>query len=238
MNQPIQDFLRSGSQDYEHYLQICREQLANNGEDHDDIFHNELMALYLLGRYEDAISRYKEIAPMVQSEGWLYNIKGTMQTCLYKRGIELAASGKREEAFALFKEAVSLPHECEMAHYCMGQCYQDQGDVYRAMHHYYEALKIQPEFPEIYNNLAVIEFHEESDIKAAIAHIETALQQNPSPQLQQKMYLSLARLYKLIAEYDLHEYYTMKLLESIGFPVEEVDDDDEDEGEGEGDVEK
>jgi tetratricopeptide (TPR) repeat protein len=234
MNQTIQEYLRSGSQDYELYLQICKEQLANNGEDRDDIFHNELLALYLLERYEEVITRYKEVEPLVQSEGRLYNIKGTLQTCLYKRGIELVEAGRDDKAFEYFKESVALEPECEMAHYCLGQHYQNQGDVYRAMHHYYEALKIQPEFPEIYNNLAVIQFHEESDIKAAIAHIETALQQNPSPQLQQKMYISLSRLYKLIAEYDLHEYYRMKLLESIGFPVEYEEGDDEEEG----DVEK
>jgi tetratricopeptide (TPR) repeat protein len=229
MNQAIQNYLRSESDDYELYLQICREQLDTNGEDRDDIFHNELMALYLLERYEEVIERYKNIAPLVESKGRLYNITGTLQTCLYKRGIQLATSGKAEEAFECFKESVKLDPECQMAHYCLGQHYQDQGDPYRAMHHYYEALKLQPEFPEIYNNLAVIQFEEESDIKAAIAHIETAMQQDPSEVLLQKMYMSLSRLYKLIADYDMQEHYYVKFMESLGFEMEFEDDDDEDE---------
>jgi tetratricopeptide (TPR) repeat protein len=227
MNNAIQQFLRSGSNDLETYLQICRTELANGGEDRDDIFHNELMALYRMDRYEDAISRYREIKPLVQNERNLYNLNGTACTCLFKRGVQLAEAAKNEEALACFKEAVQLDPESEMAHYCLGQHYQNQGDVYRAMHHYYEALKLEPEFPEVYNNLAVIDFHEESDIKAAIAHIETALEQNPSQDLLQKMYISLSRLYKLIADYDNHAYYKAKVLESIGFPME-YDDEDED----------
>lgn len=99
--------------------------------------------------------------------------------------------------------------------------------MYRALHHYTEALKIQPAFPEVYTNLGAISFNENGDIKGAIENIETALQQSPDTNLLITLYLNLSRLYKKISDYDNHEYYKAKMMQAIGFDVE-IDDDESD----------
>lgn len=232
MNEKIQDFWRSNSRDYERLLQICRDGLAtSSAADREAVLHNETMALYMLERYEEAITRCKEIIPTLSNEVNAFNIKNTLQTCLYKRGVELAKDGiETEKTFAYFKEALQLDPEDELVHYCIGQHYQNQGDDLRAMHHYMEALKIEPNFPEIYNNLGVINFVEESDIKAAIKNMEKALELNPSQDLLTKLYINLIRLHKQIADYDKQDYYQVKLLQLLGFPAElEGDEDDNEE---------
>lgn len=142
-------------------------------------------------------------------------------------GRTLALAGKEDESKFYFEVALKIDPQDAYSHYYMGVTYQNKGDVYRALHHYTEALKIQPEFPEVYTNLGAICFNEEGDIKGAIENIETALQQNPDTNLLVRLYLNLSQLYKKISDYDNHEYYKAKMLQTIGFDVE-MDDEEED----------
>jgi tetratricopeptide (TPR) repeat protein len=153
---------------------------------------------------------------------WLWN----------NAGRALALAGKEEEAMFYFQMVLKLYPKSEIAHYFLGQIYQTKKDVYRALHHYTEALKIKPDFPEVHNNLAAISFEEESDIQEAINYLEKALGENPSPQILTLLYTNLSRMYKKIADYDKHEYYKGKLFESLGFDVEwkEGDEDEDEEG--------
>ncbi|MEO8151115.1 MAG: hypothetical protein ABI723_26015 [Bacteroidia bacterium] len=86
------------------------------------------------------------------------------------------------------------------------------------MHHYVEALKLKPDYPEVVNNMAAIDYTEHSDINAAIELLDKALQMTVPDQLRTTIYINMIRLHKQIGEYDKQEYYNGKLLESLGFP--------------------
>lgn len=168
--------------------------------------------------------------------GWTYERAARSHTygnawLWFNTGRGAALAGNDEEAIFYLRMVLKMAPDDAGAHYFLGQIFQNGGDVYRAMHHYTEALKIQPEYPEVYNNLATISFNEESDISGAIKNIEVALEQNPDPRLLITLYRNLAILYDKIADYDLHEYYKGKMLEAIGFPVSFSDEDDEEEEE-------
>lgn len=142
-------------------------------------------------------------------------------------GRMLALAGKEDEAKFYFQIALAINPQDANSHYYTGLVYQNKGDIYRALHHYTEVLKIQPEFPEVYINLAAISFNENGNIKEAIENIETALQQNPDSKLLVKLYLNLAQLYKKISDYENHEFYKVKMMQAMGFPVK-IDDGEED----------
>ncbi|MBL0308611.1 MAG: tetratricopeptide repeat protein [Bacteroidetes bacterium] len=147
-------------------------------------------------------------------------------------GRALAMNGENEEAMFYFRVANKIDPKDSMIHYYLGQAYQDLGDQYRALHHYTEALKDRPDFPEVYNNMAALSFNEDGDIKSAIQHLEEALQHDPDDRMKIAVYKSLAQLHHKLANYDQHEYYKGKLLEAIGFPVDwEEGDDEEEKGE-------
>ena len=143
-------------------------------------------------------------------------------------GRALALADQVDEAMFYFKMALKINPENEMAHYYMGQSYQNKEDVYRALHHYTEALKLKPDFPEVYNNLAAISYHENSNISEAISNLEKALQASPDKNLLTRLYINLVRLYKSIADYEREEYYKDKMMEALGFGGFDIDDDGED----------
>jgi len=186
----------------------------------DEEIYKKLANLYTkLKDYDSAAANYLKAAQLTCREsGWYWRSTGQM----------LALAGKEDEAKFYIDVALKIDPEDAYAHYYNGVIYQNKGDVYRALHHYNEALKIQPKFAEVYNNLAAISFNEEGDVKGAIQHIETALQQNSDSRLQVSLYISLSTLYKKISDYDKHEYYHAKVMEAMGFLTEMKDDEDDD----------
>ena len=142
-----------------------------------------------------------------------------------------ALAGETEEAMFLFKMVLKLDPESASAYYFMGQILQDQGDTYRAMDNYYKALALNPNYAEVYNNLGVIQFYEEGDIKAAIAFMEKALETGVKGSLKQTIYLNLTRLHKQIADYDKAEYYNQLFVNTVFSFDDDEDDEDYDEDE-------
>lgn len=147
----------------------------------------------------------------------------------YNTGRALALAGKEEEAAFYFKIALAINEQSADTHYLLGNIYQNKGDSYRALHHYMEALKIEPNYSAVYNNLGVISFDEDGDIKGAIENIEKALTMNPDKTLETRMYINLSRLYKQIFNYEKHNYYKGKVMEAAGFPPGFIVEDDDDE---------
>ncbi len=146
-------------------------------------------------------------------------------------GRAYALMGKLEEADFYFRMSMKLNPDYEWPHYYLGMSYQNKNDFYRALHHYNEALKRKPQFPEVQNNLASIKFEDDGDVQGAIDLLQKALEEKPEGPIVTTLYLNLSRLYKKIADYDKHEFYKGKMMESLGFPVEFTDDE-----EGDGDV--
>lgn len=165
--------------------------------------------------YLNSAKYFEQAALSMNDEtSWLWN----------NAGRALALAGNQEEAMFYFRMVLKLKPDSDMAHYYLGLSYQQQQDYYRAMHHYTEALKIRPDFPEVYNNIAALSYYENSNINEAIKNLEKALESNPDEKFITTLYLNLARLYKTIADYDRYEYYRKKVLESVGFSVESDDD--------------
>lgn len=134
-------------------------------------------------------------------------------------GRAYALAGDEEEAMFYFKMSTKLnPRDYASSYYYIGQCYQNKNDVYRAMQNYVQALKIDPNYPEVYNNLAALSFDEDSNIEVAIINAEKALEMNPDKNTLTTLYINLIRLNNMIADYDKKAYYEEKLFETLGFP--------------------
>jgi tetratricopeptide (TPR) repeat protein len=146
----------------------------------------------------------------------------------YLAGKFLAQMGNSEEALFYFKMVITLNPEYAEAYYGLGMCYQQSDEPYRALSNYYKALEYEPDFPEVYANIGVINYEEHSDIQSAISFMKTALEKKPDNKLKTMLLMNLIRLHKQIADYDNEEYYNAQLLETMGFTFTM-----DDEGEGE-----
>jgi tetratricopeptide (TPR) repeat protein len=135
-----------------------------------------------------------------------------------------------KESSNWFKKALEINPQSSNAHYGMGLCYQHTDDAYRALHHYFEAIKIKPDFTNAYNNIAVITINDEGDIKKGIEMLNNALETNNDKESLSQIYQNLSRVYNKIYEYDLAKYYKKEFLKSVGLDIflSENDEDDED----------
>ena len=148
-------------------------------------------------------------------------------------GRALALDGQEDEAMFYFKMSLEINPEDAWPHYYMGQTYQNKKDVYRAMHHYTEALKYEPNFAAIYNNFSAIAYNEDGNIALAIEHLEKALELDKEEQMQFLIYRNLANLYKKISDYDKEEYYSTKMMASLGFIYESMGENDDEDNDNE-----
>lgn len=143
-----------------------------------------------------------------------------------------------KESSIWFNKALEKEPQSSTAHYGMGLCYQSTDDSYRALHHYFEAIKIQPDFTDAYNNIAAITINDEGDIKKGIEMLNKALENNTDKTSLTLIYQNLSRVYSKICEYDLANFYKKEFFKSVGLEMlfsesdeDEVEDDDEEEEE-------
>jgi tetratricopeptide (TPR) repeat protein len=115
----------------------------------------------------------------------------------------------------------------------MGVCYHYTDEPYRALHHYFAAIKIKPDFTKAYNNIAAITINVESDIKQGIEILNKALENNNDKESRTLIYQNLWRVYHKTLQYDLAEHYKKEFIKSVGleglFPEYNDSDDDSDE---------
>jgi tetratricopeptide (TPR) repeat protein len=139
-----------------------------------------------------------------------------------------------KESTIWFKKALEINPQSSNAHYGMGLCYQHTNDAYRALHHYFEAIKIKPDFTNAYNNIAAITINVEGDIKRGIEMLNKALENNKDKASLAQIYQNLSRVYNKIYEYDLAGYYQKEFLKSVGLDIllSENDEDDNEEEDG------
>jgi tetratricopeptide (TPR) repeat protein len=189
-----------------------------DAEDTDDVDVFEKLAKYFEEKQDyDKAYMYLEKAAIAQPD------EGGYWWC--EAGRMLAMAGKTEDAMFHFKMVLKLKPDSASAYYFMGKIYHDKGDIYLAMHNYHKALELDPDYGEAYNNLGVIQYYEEGDIKKAIEFMLKALETDVKNSTKTTLYLNLTRLYKQIADYDKQEYYHAKFMATIF----SLDDDDEDE---------
>ena len=137
-----------------------------------------------------------------------------------------------KESSKWFKKALEIDPQSSNAHYGMGLCYQHTDDAYRALHHYFEAIKIKPDFTNAYINIAAVTINKQGDIKKGIEMLNKALENNNDKESLSLIYQNLSRVYHRTCEYDLAEYYQKEFIKSVGleglFPEYDEGDDIED----------
>ncbi|MFI5150066.1 MAG: tetratricopeptide repeat protein [Bacteroidia bacterium] len=215
--------------------------------------HTELV------EYDKAIAAFLRLLDMgdwevesLENLGYLYTVKREYALALsyYKKGMELFPEEffwveriastyfmdkKIAEAESWFNSLLQADPESADAYYGLGSCKQETGDYYMAMHHFHEALKINPNHARSLNNIGKLYFDHESDIKTAIRMLEKAVEvcQEEDSDILPTAYLNLKRIYKQIADEDKVDYYHRKFMESFGFGYEEVEEGGDDEEETE-----
>jgi len=131
------------------------------------------------------------------------------------------------EAFIQFRKSLEIDPQSADAHYGMGLCYQHTDDGYRAMHHYFEAVTLKPDFTDAYNNIAAVTINQEGDYQAGIEMLKKAIDTCPEKKSLTLVYLNLTHIYKRLCEFTLADYYKAEYMKSIGFDVSFEEDDDE-----------
>jgi len=131
------------------------------------------------------------------------------------------------EAFSWFRKSLEKDPQSADAHYGMGLCYQHTDDGYRAMHHYFEAVKIKPDFTDAYNNIAAITINQDGDYKAGIEMLKKAIDICPDKKSLTIVYLNLTHVYNRLREFTLADHYKAEYMKSLGFDVSFEEDDDD-----------
>lgn len=131
------------------------------------------------------------------------------------------------EAFSWFRKSLEINPQSADAHYGLGLCYQQTNDSYRAMHHYFEAVKIRPDFTDAYNNIAAVTINQEGDYKAGIEMLKKAIDTCTDKKSLTIVYLNLTHVYKRLREFTLADYYKAEYMKSLGFDVSFEEDDDD-----------
>lgn len=142
----------------------------------------------------------------------------------------LANRKKYKEAIEIFGQYSNQYPEKWYPLFCIGQCYQDMDDPYRAMAYYQKALVLDADNPHVYNNLGAIAINEDSKIQEGISYLKHALAHiGDESTLKTTVLINLTRAYNQIADYDQAQHYQVLMLQNLGFPVEltEVDEDEE-----------
>ena len=123
--------------------------------------------------------------------------------------------------------------------YFLGLCYDKLGDFYRSLHHYTLCLDDDPLFGEALGNMAAAYYNHDGDVENAFIYLKKAeaiAEKTKNAPLLQLIYMNLARLYDKIKDFDNHEHYKQKMMESLGFGFmygedEEDEEDEEDDDE-------
>jgi len=188
----------------------------------EDMYRCKGTLYYNRKEYDKALDCYQRAYELStdDSDGWIIESLGETywQMKNYK------------ESSTWFKKALEINPQSWNAHYGMGLCYQDTDDAYRALHHYFEVIKIKPDYTNAYINIAAVTINKEGDIKKGIEMLNKALENNNDKESLSLIYQNLSRVYHRTYEYDLAEHYKKEFIKSVGleglFPEYNDDDDD------------
>jgi tetratricopeptide (TPR) repeat protein len=185
-----------------------------------DMYRYKGVCYYNKKEYEKSLECFKmslEIDPDDKTETLIDNIGG----CYFNMQ-------NFTEAIAWFRKSLEKNPQSEVSHYGMGLCYQHTNDGYRAMHHYFEAVKIKPDYTDAYNNIAAVTINQEGDYKAGIEMLKKAIDSCPDKKSLTIVYLNLTRVYNKLREFTLADYYKAEYMKSVGFDFSFEEDDEDD----------
>lgn len=133
-------------------LLACLLLFERTGVAHDRRADNQLNAareLYRLGKFEEAITKYKSAL----SHGPRGDVQCLLALCCVQKEQYQEAIQWLEKA----KENQSLPHSAEpdLVHFWLGNCYLKLGKIDDAIKSYREATRVEPESVDYLQALAV-----------------------------------------------------------------------------------
>lgn len=176
------------------------------------------LSYYHLGRFDDAIARYREslrLDPTVANTHYNLGLafmnsgrlaeavapfEETVRILPYyfyaqqNLGIVLTKLGRSQEALAHFAEALRFDPSPAETHFHFGVALAELGRWAEAADHYAQALRINPRYAEAQSNWGVALFQMNASA-AAIKHFDEALRLKPdSPDVHYNLGLALASL--------------------------------------------
>ncbi|GAG65013.1 unnamed protein product, partial [marine sediment metagenome] len=103
------------------------------------------VALFDLGKIDEAISHYQEVLRIKPNNAEAHN----------NLGVAMVELGKIEAAVDHYLRAIQLEPQYAEAHNNLGNALAEQGKLNEAITHYSQALRIKPTYAKAHNNLGV-----------------------------------------------------------------------------------
>ena len=126
------------------------------------------VALFDLGKIDEAISHYQEVLRIKPNNAEAHN----------NLGVAVIKLGKIEAAIAHYLRAIQLEPQYAEAHNNLGNALAEQGKLNEAITYYSQALKIKPTYVKAHNNLGVA-LARQGRFDKAIARFKKALELQP-----------------------------------------------------------
>ncbi|MEZ4962791.1 MAG: hypothetical protein R2830_23400 [Saprospiraceae bacterium] len=132
----------------------------------------------------------------------------------------LGMAGEYENVIRIGKDIIELfgPDDEYLLH-LVGQSYLELKDEFRALHYLTQALKIDPDFAEIYVNLGAFYWNEKNEFETSIRYMTqaaTICEKKPEYKgLLATVYRNLANLHKLCLDMDTAAEYRRKQFEAM-----------------------
>ena len=180
------------------------------------LYADRARAYFLKGLYDQTIadcSRAIELLPKIDTAYHIradsYNAKGMKKEAMadYERvaaayidkGLEIAKSGKYDDAIQRFNSAIKLnTKHSSSAYYHRGVAYEKKGDHLKAINDYSEAIRLNPQFAEAYLRRGYVFAQKLADYENARKDWEKVISLDPNGKIGQTAKESLEKLKRLI----------------------------------------
>jgi len=158
-------------------LIICCGYLRVNAQGNDLI--KEGVALHNQGKYAEAINKFDEVLKTDPENGYAN----------YEIAFSLYAFKKPQEAIPHLEKAVKSDNKSlrVTAFSLLASIYDEANQSQKAIETYNQAIKIDPEYPQIYYNLGIAYFRNKQYTEAENSAIE-AIKHNPKNASSQRLY--------------------------------------------------
>jgi protein O-mannosyl-transferase len=127
-----------------------------------------------IGYWRNNIALYGHAIAVTTPNSWVENNMGNA----------LTLQGKKDEAIAHFRKAISISNEAD-AYYNLGTVLASEGKLDEAIYQFRESIRISPEYAKAHNNLGNALLYQ-GRLDEAIASYQKALRLNPNYTLAQE----------------------------------------------------
>ena len=138
------------------------------------LFSLSALTYIQVGYWRNNIFLYEHAIEVTSENAWAQN----------NLGYALDLQGKKEEAIAHFRKAISISNEAD-AHYNLGTVLASQGKLDEAVYHFRESIRISPDYAKAHNNLGNALLYQ-GRLDEAIASYKEAVRLNPDYALAQE----------------------------------------------------